>query len=106
MPAEFIFLISRTGRVRLQKFYGPYSLLSRREQGRIVRDVTSVMTARSRKAANVFAYGGGKCVYRRYASLYFVVGVSDRENVLIELEKIHLLVCTLDKYFGNVCELE
>ena len=45
-------------------------------------------------------------VYRRYASLFFLVGVDDGENELATLEFIHALVETLDRYFGNVCELD
>ncbi|KAL0803055.1 hypothetical protein Bca101_058231 [Brassica carinata] len=47
-----------------------------------------------------------KIVYRRYASLFFMVGVDDDENELAILEFIHLLVETMDKHFGNVCELD
>ena len=46
-------------------------------------------------------------IYRRYASLYFIVGVDqEEENELGILEFIHALVETLDKYFENVCELD
>jgi len=46
-------------------------------------------------------------IYRRYASLFFIVGVDqDEENELGILEFIHCLVETLDKYFSNVCELD
>jgi hypothetical protein len=46
-------------------------------------------------------------IYRRYASLFFIVGVEvDEENELGILEFIHALVETLDKYFENVCELD
>lgn len=71
---------------------------------------------------------GVRIVYRRYASLFFLVGV-DRgsvaagdggggeeqdcgddddsgENGLATLELIHALVETLDRHFGNVCELD
>lgn len=52
-------------------------------------------------------YRGYKVVYRRYASLYFIVGVKDDDdNELGILEFIHALVETLDKYFENVCELD
>lgn len=48
-----------------------------------------------------------KVVYRRYASLFFIVGVEpDEENELGMLEFIHAFVETLDKYFENVCELD
>lgn len=45
-------------------------------------------------------------VYRRYASLFFLVGVDEEENELAVLEFIHAFVESLDQYFGNVCELD
>lgn len=49
-----------------------------------------------------------KVVYRRYASLYFIIGcdIEADLNELAMLEFIHNLVETLDKYFENVCELD
>lgn len=52
-------------------------------------------------------YRGLKVIYRRYASLFFVVAVdNDDENELSILEFIHSLVETMDKYFESVCELD
>ena len=51
-------------------------------------------------------HGKYKVVYRRYASLYFVVGVDDDENELAVLDLIHCFVETLDWHFGAVCELD
>ena len=45
-------------------------------------------------------------VYKRYASLYFVMGVDSTDNELLTLEIIHHFVEVLDRYFGNVCELD
>ena len=47
-------------------------------------------------------------IYRRYASLYFIIGldVDSDLNELALLEFIHNMVETLDKYFENVCELD
>lgn len=45
-------------------------------------------------------------VYKRYASLYFVAGIEEGDNELITLEVIHHFVEVLDRYFGNVCELD
>ena len=47
-----------------------------------------------------------KIIYRKYASLYFIAGVSGYENELSILEALHHFVESLDKYFGNVCELD
>ena len=47
-------------------------------------------------------------IYRRYASLYFIIGIDIDEDIneLSLLEFIHNMVETLDKYFENVCELD
>ena len=43
---------------------------------------------------------------RRYASLYFVACIEKEDNELIVLDVIHHFVEVLDRYFGNVCELD
>ena len=45
-------------------------------------------------------------IYKRYASLFFIACVDKSDNELIVLEQIHLFVEVLDRYFGNVCELD
>lgn len=47
-----------------------------------------------------------KIVYRRYASLFFIAGADSEDNELITLEIIHRYVEQMDKYYGNVCELD
>lgn len=38
--------------------------------------------------------------------MYFCLAVETEENELLALEVIHRYVELLDKYFGNVCELD
>ena len=45
-------------------------------------------------------------VYRRYASLFFIAGCDATDNELITLEIVHRYVEQMDKYYGNVCELD
>lgn len=45
-------------------------------------------------------------MYKRYASLFFVACIDKDDNELVTLEMIHLFVEVLDRYFGNVCELD
>jgi hypothetical protein len=47
-----------------------------------------------------------KVVYRRYASLFFIAGCASTDNELITLEVVHRYVEQMDKYYGNVCELD
>ncbi|EFJ12737.1 hypothetical protein SELMODRAFT_123571, partial [Selaginella moellendorffii] len=44
--------------------------------------------------------------FHRYASLYFCICVDSEDNELDGLEVIHHYVQVLDRYFGNVCELD
>jgi AP-1 complex subunit sigma 1/2 len=53
-----------------------------------------------------------RLVYRRYAALYIILCIdaeslaTGEANELLALDMIHLLVECLDRYFGNVCELD
>jgi AP-2 complex subunit sigma-1 len=47
-----------------------------------------------------------KVVYRRYAGLFFSIGVDAADNELATLEAVHLFVEVLDHFFSNVCELD
>ena len=61
---------------------------------------------RRRKLCNFLEWKGGKIIYKRYASLYFVVFCDQEDNELVALEIIHYFVEILDRYFTNVCELD
>jgi len=54
----------------------------------------------------VLEYKDTRVIYRRYASLFFVCGIEAADNELITLEIIHRYVEVLDRYFGNVTELD
>jgi len=55
---------------------------------------------------NFLEYKDTKIVYRRYASLFFIAGCDSTDNELITLEIVHRYVEQMDKYYGNVCELD
>jgi AP-1 complex subunit sigma 1/2 len=56
--------------------------------------------------ALIEVYLDSKIVYRRYASLFFIAGCASTDNELITLEIVHRYVEQMDKYYGNVCELD
>ncbi|KAJ1449472.1 Adaptor protein complex sigma subunit [Pelagophyceae sp. CCMP2097] len=101
---NFMLLVSRQGKTRLTKWYESYPT---KEKSRIVREVTATVLARAPKMCNFIEWRADKkIVYKRYASLYFICCVDASDNELITLEMIHLFVEVLDRYFGNVCELD
>lgn len=102
---EAFILVSRHGKVRLSKFYtGKYH--SNNDQNQFIREISLLVLSRPETSSNVVDYREHKIVYNRYASLYFVLIVQNNINELLVLEKIHFFVEVLDKYFGNVCELD
>ena len=108
---KFILMVNKQGQTRLSTYYEFLPIVQRVAlESEIIRKCLS----RTEQQCSFMEYRGYKVVYRRYASLYFIVGVggnnsgidSDQENELGVLEFIHCLVETLDKYFENVCELD
>lgn len=95
---DFIVLMSRQGKIRLSEFFQSYT---ESEKRRILRDIAADILPRAPKMCNIIEKGPYKFVYRRYASLYFVVGVPIGMNELIVLEQIHLFVEALDGYFNS-----
>ena len=89
--------------MRLSKWYGT---MSQKSKAKIVKDITQIILARRSRMCNFVEYKENKVVYRRYASLFVVAGISPDDNELTMLEVIHRFVEVLDRYFGNVCELD
>lgn len=90
--------MSRQGKIRLAEFFSTYSEADKR---RITREISTDILPRAPKMCNIIEKGDHKLVYRRYASLYFVVGCPSTMNELLVLEQIHLFVETLDGYFDS-----
>ena len=65
-----------------------------------------MVIGRSSKLSNFIEWNQYKIIYKRYASLYFITLCDKDDNELIVLEMIHHYVECLDRYFGNVCELD
>ena len=103
MTIRFILLVNKQGQTRLASYNEIVPLEERRQiEGEIVRKCLT----RSDKQCSFVEHRGLKVIYRRYASLYFLVGVDEHENELAIYEFIHCVVETLDRHFGNVCELD
>lgn len=96
-------LISRQGKTRLTKWYVPFT---QKQKTKMVREVTNMVLSRPQKLCNFIEWQDGKVIYKRYASLYFVAFCDPTDNELLVLEIIHHFVEILDRYFGNVCELD
>ncbi|KAL4764661.1 AP-1 complex subunit sigma [Aspergillus foveolatus] len=103
MAIHYLILLSRQGKVRLAKWF---TTLSPKEKAKIIKDVTQLVLSRRTRMCNFLEYKDTKVVYRRYASLFFIAGCASTDNELITLEIVHRYVEQMDKYYGNVCELD
>mmetsp|Transcript_24484 Transcript_24484/g.27231 ORF Transcript_24484/g.27231 Transcript_24484/m.27231 type:complete len:156 (+) Transcript_24484:50-517(+) len=100
---HFFLLINRQGKMRLNKWWSPYT---QKEQSKIGREITQKVLNRTPKQCNFIEWREFKIIYRRYASVYFVFCIDKTDNELISLEVMHFFCVVLDKHFGNVCELD
>ena len=102
---QFVLMVNKQGQTRLAKYYNSFSVRERVTlEGELIRKCLS----RTEQQCSFLDHRQYKVIYRGYASLYFIIGVDNDEEVneLSFLEFIHNLVETLDKYFENVCELD
>ncbi|GJN22906.1 hypothetical protein PR202_gb10514 [Eleusine coracana subsp. coracana] len=100
---HFVLLISRQGKVRLTKWYTPYQ---QKQRNKVIKEVSALVLDRGPKMCNFVDWQGYRVVYKRYASLYFCMCIDPTDNELETLQIIHHYVEILDRYFGNVCELD
>ena len=101
---RFLLLVNKQGQTRLAQYFESELDAEHRRQleGEIVRRCLT----RGDKQCSFVEHREYKVIYRRYASLFFVVGADEEENELAMLEFVHCVVETLDRHFGNVCELD
>jgi len=101
---QFFLLVNKQGQTRLSSYF---EWLPLHERSALEAEIIRKCLSRNEKRCSFIEYRGYKVVYRRYASLFFIVGArGDDLNELAILEFIHALVETLDKYFESVCELD
>jgi AP-4 complex subunit sigma-1 len=103
MTIKFLLMVNKQGQTRLAKYFEALTIAEKSAlEGAIVRKCLQ----RDLNQCSYVEYRNYKCVYRRYASLFFIVGVSGEHNELSVLEFIHNLVECLDRYYESVCELD
>ncbi|EGD75436.1 clathrin adaptor complex small chain family protein [Salpingoeca rosetta] len=103
MGLRFFLLVNKQGQTRVAQYYQYRDVETRvTNEAEIIRKCL----ARTEKQCSFMEYRGFKLIFRRYASLYFIVGADNDENELAILEFIHMVVETMDQYFEGVCELD
>jgi AP-4 complex subunit sigma-1 len=107
-----LFTVTRNkqGQTRYSSYY---EWISMDERTALESEIIRKCLSRSELQCSFLEYRGFKVIYRRYASLFFIVGTKpdvgtgeeNTENELGMLEFIHTLVETMDKWAGSICEV-
>jgi len=110
---SFILMVNKQGQTRLSSYY---QWLNKEERIALESEIIRKCLSRSEFQCSFVEYRGFKVIYRRYASLFFILGTradidagpggENRENELGLLEFIHTIVETMDKWAGSICELD
>ncbi|XP_058605747.1 AP-4 complex subunit sigma-1 isoform X1 [Onychostoma macrolepis] len=100
---KFILMVNKQGQTRLSKYYEQVELGKR---AALEADVVRGCLARRKEECSFVEYKDYKLVYRQYAALFIVVGITENENELSIYELVHNFVEVLDKYFSRVSELD
>ncbi|CAR21908.1 Aps2p [Lachancea thermotolerans CBS 6340] len=107
MSIKFVICLNKQGALRLIRLFEPFSGDANSSQSTIAQIYKLISSRDHRHQSNFVEFSDStKLVYKRYAGLYFVMGVGLQDEELIYLSHIHLLVEVLDAFFGNVCELD
>merc|ERR1719158_1980116 len=94
------------GQTRLCQYY---EFLTVRERIQLEGELIRKCLSRNENQCSFIEYRGYKVIYRRYASLYFIIGVDDTDDenenvceldIMFNLEKAHFI---LDEMVLNGC---
>ncbi|XP_065883634.1 AP-4 complex subunit sigma-1-like isoform X2 [Dysidea avara] len=96
---KFVLLVNKQGQTRLSQYY-EYSAVE--ERVITEADIIRKCLARTDEQCSFMEYKNYKVIYRRYASLYFIIAADNTENELSILEFIHNIVEAFDRYFESV----
>lgn len=110
VPSRFPNYRNKQGQTRYSSYY---EWISMEERTALESEIIRKCLSRSELQCSFLEYRGYKVIYRRYASLFFIVGTKpdagvesdNTENELGLLEFIHTLVETMDKWAGSICEV-
>ncbi|KAK1793418.1 hypothetical protein P4O66_011802 [Electrophorus voltai] len=100
---KFLLMVNKQGQTRLSKYYDHVDIGKR---AALEANVVKCCLFRKKEECSFVEYKDYKLVYRQYAALFIVVGITDDENELSIYELVHNFIEVLDKYFNRVSELD
>ncbi|XP_051578452.1 AP-4 complex subunit sigma-1-like [Myxocyprinus asiaticus] len=106
---KFLLMVNKQGEIHLSKYYETVDI---KKRAALEADVVRECLSRRKEEVNFIShplscsfveYKDYKLVYRQYAALFIVVGITDNEVTLLSIyELVHNFVEVFDKYFSRV----
>eukprot|EP01128_Nolandella_sp_AFSM9_P008960 TRINITY_DN5604_c0_g1_i1.p1 TRINITY_DN5604_c0_g1~~TRINITY_DN5604_c0_g1_i1.p1 ORF type:complete len:148 (-),score=12.42 TRINITY_DN5604_c0_g1_i1:136-579(-) len=103
MTILYVLIANRQGQTRLARYFNN---LAQGQRAALEGEIVRKCLGRGVDQCMYLEYRDHKVIFRRYASLFVILGVDHSENELASFELIHLFVESLDQYFSSVCELD
>ncbi|CAH9057500.1 unnamed protein product [Cuscuta europaea] len=103
-----VIVMNNKGKPRIVRFYEHQPMEKQQE---LIRKIYGVLCSRPENVSNFVKVDSlfesdARLVYKTYATLHVIFIFDDSENELAMLDLMQVFVETLDKCFGNVCELD
>ncbi|KAN0000348.1 hypothetical protein ACTFIZ_000795 [Dictyostelium cf. discoideum] len=99
MAIKYFLLVNIRGKTRLSQYYESIPF---EERPAMESEIIRKCLSRTEIQCSFVEYKDYKVIYRKYATLFFIVAVDTTENELAILELIHNYVEILDSCFDNV----
>ncbi len=81
---EFVLMVNKQGQTRLAKYYNQFSVQERITlEGELIRKCLS----RTETQCSFIEHRQFKVIYRRYASLYFIIALDIEADIVSDLSK-------------------
>ncbi|KAK9719603.1 AP-4 complex subunit sigma-1, variant 2 [Basidiobolus ranarum] len=102
---HFILIINKQGRTRFSKYFTEIGV-SPLQRSIFEAELARKIIPRPESQCSIIFHEQYKFVYRRYASLFFILGISPEDNEFEVIEFVQNWVEILNVYFDKVRELD
>ncbi|XP_048140639.1 AP-1 complex subunit sigma-1-like [Rhodamnia argentea] len=98
---HFVLIINRQRKLRLSKWYSPYS---QKERTKVIGEISGLVLRRGPEMCSFLEWGALTVVYKSYGNLLYIMCIDPDDNELEALELIDHYVRNLDRQCGIACE--
>lgn len=99
MPIRFVLMVNKQGQTRLAQYYETMTI---REKNTLESEMIRKCLARGEDQCSFIEFRQYKCVYRRYASLFFIVGVDPIDVRSDHIDRSINIICNNHSTYSHL----